>query len=272
MDVSQIRGDLEAEQDALDEIVAPLTPDQWHLATPSPRWTIADQVGHLAFFDESAARAITDPDAFATDVAELTAAVAAGDEAADQLHLREFRAMPPGDLLGRWRAARARLAGAATMLSNDTRVAWYGPSMSAKSFLTARLMEVWAHGQDIADALGVERALTDRLRHIAQLGYITRGWSYQNRGLPVPNAPIRVELTAPSGDRWVFGPEDAGESVVGPAEDFCLVVVQRPHVDDTRLVTTRLGHDWLTKAQAFAGPPTDGPPRSAPESADDSTK
>jgi uncharacterized protein (TIGR03084 family) len=137
--------------------------------------------------------------------------------------------------------------------------------MGAKSFLTARLMECWAHGQDVLDALGVERTATDRLRHVARLGFITRGWSYANRGLEPPPGEVRVELAGPSGESWCFGPEDAPSAVTGPALDFCLVVTQRRHVDDTDLrITGEVARDWLEKAQAFAGPPTDGPtPRRA---------
>ena len=157
-------------------------------------------------------------------------------------------------------AVRETLAAAAATLGNDTRIAWYGPSMGAKSFLTARLMEAWAHGQDVVDTVGASREPTDRLRHIAQLGFITRTWTYVNRGLEVPSTPVRVELDAPSGERWSFGPEDAEESIVGPALDFCLVTTQRRHVDDTALVVTGASaRDWMEKAQLFAGPPSDGP-------------
>ena len=171
-----------------------------------------------------------------------------------------YREMAPDQLLDRWRSNRAALAQASATLADDTRISWYGPSMGAKSFLTARLMECWAHGQDVADALGVDRVPTDRLRHIAQLGFITRGWSYLNRGLEPPTVPVRVELAAPSGDTWEFGPGDAGESIVGPAADFCLVVTQRRHADDTGLaVTGASARQWMDKAQAYAGPASDGP-------------
>jgi uncharacterized protein (TIGR03084 family) len=132
--------------------------------------------------------------------------------------------------------------------------------MGAKSFLTARLMEAWAHGQDVVDAVGATRPPTDRLRHIANLGFITRGWTYANRGLEPPATDVRIELTSPSGDTWHFGAVDAPESIDGPAEDFCLVTTQRRHVDDTALVVTgAAARDWMEKAQLFAGPPTDGP-------------
>ena len=136
--------------------------------------------------------------------------------------------------------------------------------MSLRSFLTARLMEAWAHGRDVTDAVDAPASVSDRLRHVAQLGVITRGWSYRNRGLAVPEGEVAVELTAPSGAVWRWGDAEsaAGEMVSGPAEDFCLVVTQRRHVDDTSLTTSGpLAHDWMERAQAFAGGATDGPPK-----------
>ena len=207
---ASVRQDLLAEQDDLDTIVAPMAPDRWELITPSPGWTIGDQIGHLAYFDRAAAAAIVDLERFRTMRAELADHLA-DPAAADEATLSAARAMSPAALLEYWRVGRGELADAASTLADDTRIEWYGPSMGSKSFLTARLMEAWAHGQDIADALGVERAPTDRLRHIAQLGYITRGWTYANRGLEMPDGDVRVELTAPSGATWTWGPDDAHE-------------------------------------------------------------
>ncbi|MGB0112843.1 MAG: TIGR03084 family metal-binding protein [Ilumatobacteraceae bacterium] len=257
MDVHEVLDDLVAEQEALDAIVTNLTASQWQLPTPSPGWSVADQIGHLTYFDGTAALAIEDPAAFADEMSSLFA----GDgRSADDMTLGAYRAMSPDDLLDAWRTNRTTLGRAGATLANDTRVAWYGPSMGSKSFLTARLMEAWAHGQDIVDTVGASRPPTDRLRHIANLGFITRGWTYANRGIDAPSTPVRVELLAPSGDVWTFGPDDATESVTGPAEDFCLVTTQRRHVDDTALVVIGdAARDWMLKAQLFAGPPSDGP-------------
>ena len=260
---ASVRSDLLDEQNALDEIVGALTQEQWALPTASPRWSVADQIAHLAYFDESASWAIADEDRFRASLADLGPALDpnAGPEAVDDLTLGSFRAMSPDGLIAAWRTNRKLLADASAALADDTRVIWYGPSMGAKSFLTARLMECWAHGQHVIDAVGAERAPTDRLQHIAQLGFITRNWTYLNRGIDVPAAAVRVELAAPSGGMWTFGPDDAPQSVVGPAVDFCLVVTQCRHVDATELVVTGDdAHDWMTKAQAFAGSATDGPP------------
>ena len=265
IDVHGVAADVAAEQHALDAVVAPLSDDQWRLRTPAVPWTIADQIGHLTYFDGVAATAVVAPADFAGARDALYAAALDRPGAADELTLGPSRAMAPPAVLAAWRANRGRLAEAAATLTDATRIEWYGPSMGAKSFLTARLMEVWAHGQDIVDALteagvSVHREPTDRLRHIAQLGVITRGWSYVNRGMEVPAGEVRVELTAPSGVAWNWGADDADDSVRGPAEDFCLVVTQRRHPHDTRLVVSgEVAADWLVHAQAFAGGPTEGP-------------
>lgn len=263
MDVKEVLADLVAEQEALDEIISGLSVDHWSLPTASPRWRIQEQIAHLAYFDGTAALAITDPEGFKAMVAELWEVAATGDQAMDDHTVGRYVVQEPAELLESWRADRAGLVAAAEALENDTRVPWYGPSMGSKSFLTARLMEVWAHGQDIVDTLGVERTSTDRIRHIAQLGFITRGWTYQNRKLDAPTVGVRVSLESPSGQIWDYGPEDAPESVTGLAEDFCQVVTQRRHLDDTTLVVDGASaRDWLLMAQCFAGEPTDGPPRS----------
>jgi uncharacterized protein (TIGR03084 family) len=265
MDVADVLADLVAEQQSLDDVVSSLTADQWQLPTPSPGWSVADQIGHLTYFDGTAALAIIDPDGFTDQMTQLLG-LGAGEQSADDFTLGRYRAMTPDGLVTAWRSNRSALASAGATLANDSRVAWYGPSMGSKSFLTARLMEAWAHGQDVIDAIsvsgGVTREPTERLRHISQLGFITRGWTYINRGLDVPSTPVRVALTSPAGDTWSFGPDDAAESVVGPALDFCLVTTQRRHVDDTDLVVTGASaRDWMEKAQLFAGPPSDGPDR-----------
>jgi len=260
VDVAEVAADLVAEQQALDEVVADLDTEAWSRATPSPRWTVADQVAHLTYFDEAAATAIVDPDHFRTMVDDLMGVAGGGDDAVDEFTLGRLRDLGPAGLLDAWRVGRGRLAEAAATLADDTRVIWYGPSMGAKSFLTARLMEAWAHGQDVVDTVGGHRPATGRLRHIAQLGVITRQWSYINRRLDAPEGDVRVELDGPSGARWTWGTEGADDLVRGPAEDFCLVVTQRRHIADTTLdLTGEDARDWMHRAQAFAGPPTDGP-------------
>lgn len=261
--LTELRADLAAEVAALDAVLDCLRDEDWSRDSPSPGWTVADQVGHLAFFDDTAALSVRNPLAFEVHREQHLAALP--DDVDDALTLAAYRAMEPGQVLAVWRAHAAELAVALTELEPARRLAWYGPPMGARSFLTARLMETWAHGQDVVDALvaagrPVDRPPGDGLRHVAHLGHLTRDWSYANRGLEAPGVPVSVRLVAPSGETWSYGDEAAEQSVHGPAEDFCLVVTQRRHLDDTELdVRGDAAREWLLLAQAFAGPPTDGP-------------
>lgn len=258
--VADVTSDLIDEQNELDRLVSALDPTEFGRPTPSPGWTVADQLGHLAYFDHTAALAITDPEGFAAHRSELFAMPTPADTDLDQATLGEYRAMDAAGVLAAWRSSRAELADAASRLSDDDRVEWYGPSMGAKSFLTARLMEAWAHGQDIADAVEVPRSPSGRLIHIAQLGVITQKWSFIVRGADPLPVDVAVHLDAPDGSVWSWGAPDAADQVRGPAMDFCLVVTQRRHVDDTDLVVTGdHARRWMENAQAFAGGPTIGP-------------
>lgn len=95
-----------------------------------------------------------------------------------------------------------------------------------------------AHGQDVADTIGITRQATDRVAHICHLGVATRGFSHRLRDRPEPTTPVRVELSAPSGRVLQWGPPEAADRIAGPAEDFALVVTQRRHHADTALVAT----------------------------------
>jgi uncharacterized protein (TIGR03084 family) len=177
----------------------------------------------------------------------------------EERYLARGREMTTAGVLQWWRAASSALIEAARTLDPDARVPWYGPAMSAASFITARLMETWSHGLDVIDTVGVERPDTDRLRHVAYLGVRTRAYSYTVRGKEQPPTPVRVELASPSGERWVFGDADAADFVRGTATDFCRVVTQRRHLSDTSLeVHGPAGEEWMSIAQAFAGPPGQG--------------
>ena len=254
-DLGKVIADLAAEGDDLDAIVAALADDSWSIETPAAGWDIALQVAHLTWTDEVTTVAVTDADEFAGYV---EAAMANIDGYVDAC-AAEVAAAEPAELLARWRAGRAALNDALAAVPDGTKLPWFGPPMSATSMATARLMETWAHGQDIADALGVERVPTARLRNIAHIGVRTRDFAYASNLRDPPSEPFLVELDAPDGDSWTWGPEDAEQQVRGPAVDFCLLVTQRRHLDDLRLVA--VGDDaaeWLTIAQAFAGPPGGG--------------
>jgi uncharacterized protein (TIGR03084 family) len=245
--------DLAAEHAALDAIVAPLGEADWKRATPAVGWTIRDQIGHLAYFDRTATTALVDADAFNESVEALLATLGEGDPT-----LSASRAMTGAELLQHWRDGRDTLLGELRRIDPKARVPWYGPPMSAVSFATARLMETWAHGQDVVDALGASREPTDRLRHVAHIGVRARAFSYVANGRETPAGEVRVQLRSPSGELWTWN-ESASDRVTGDALDFCLVVTQRRHIADTALVLEGpLAEEWISIAQAFAGPPGPG--------------
>lgn len=250
--MDQICADLHAEHLALDELVAALTEPQWALPTPAEGWAIRDQISHLWFFDQKAALALRDPDEFKADTQRL---FAAGGTAASVM---PGRAMSGTDLLAAWRSDRDDLVALARTVDPSSRVPWYGPAMAARSFITARLMETWAHGQDVADVLGVARPATARLKHVAHIGVRARPFSYLINAMVPPEVAVYVALTAPDGSLWEWG-EPAPDSVRGNALDFCLVVTQRRHLADAGLVVEgAAAQEWMGIAQAFAGEPGGG--------------
>ena len=254
-DLSQIVDDLRAESDELDALVASLPDDRWRAATPAAGWTIAHQIGHLLWTDRGALVSVTDEDGFA-DVVKTALADPIGfvNTAADEL-----AAVPPAELLADWRVTRSRLHDALLTVEDGRKLPWFGPPMSGSSMATARLMETWAHGLDVADALGVTRPPTARLRSIAHIGVRTRDFAHLINELTPPGEPFRVELSAPDGSTWTWGPPDAAQKVTGSAEHFCFLVTQRRPLGE--LDVQACGDDaarWLPIAQAFAGPPGGG--------------
>lgn len=254
-DLAAVLSDLTAECHELDALVTALDEDRWDTRTPAQGWTVAHQIAHLAWTDRVARLSATDPDAFA-EVVEQAWQNPLGfvDEAA-----QAGGRTAPLELLGQWRSERTALIEALRAYPAGQKLAWFGPPMSATSMATARVMETWAHGQDVADALRVTREPTHRLRHVAHIGVRTRNFAYSVHEKTPPEEEFRVELAAPDGSTWAWGREDAPQRVSGPALDFCLLVTQRRHRDDLALEAT--GSDawqWLSLAQAFAGAPGNG--------------
>jgi len=247
--MSALLDDLAAEHASVDALIAGA---DLSLPTPAEGWTIGDTVAHLWFFDREATTALVDPDEFARIIERLLA----DQDAYMATSLTDGKALS-NELPAVWRRTRSDLLAALRAADPATKVPWYGPPMSPASFATARLMEYWAHGQDIADGLGVTREPTNRLRHICHLGVRTRGFSYAVRGQAATEGDIYVELTGPDGDSWTWGDPAAPDRVTGSAVEFCLVVTQRRHVADTALeVTGPVAAEWMSIAQAFAGGPT----------------
>ncbi len=248
--MDQICDDLEAEHAALDAVVANLSEEQWTAQTPAEGWNVKDTIVHLIQADMAASLAVRDADEFQ----KAKEAIAAG-KGLD--FFGSVNGKTGADVLAWWRDERAKMLAAFRSRGPKDRIPWFGPDMSTLSFATARLMETWSHGRDVADTVGAAWPSTDRIRHVAHIGVTTRGWSYVNRGMEFPGGDVRVELVAPSGEVWTWGPENATDRLTGSAEEFCLVATQRRHASDTSLrAEGDLAVEWLGIAQAFAGPPT----------------
>ena len=257
VDMAALAADLAAESAVTRALVAGLDEPGWRTPTPAAGWDIADQIGHLAYFDEAAVRSAVHPGEFRAELAVQA------DEGVDaDTNAARYRDRTGAQMLAWFESARAGLLTTFANLDPRLRLPWFGPPMSAASSLTARLMETWAHTQDIADALGATREPTDRLRHVAHIGVGARAFSYAVHGQTPPQTPILVELTGPGGDLWTWGPEDAADRVTGQALDFCLLVTQRRHRDDLTLVIEGpAATEWMSIAQAFAGAAGTGRPR-----------
>jgi enediyne biosynthesis protein E11 len=253
--LDSVLADLAAEGDELDQLVAGIEPGRWQASTPAEGWTIAHQIGHLSSSDRFAVLAATDPAAFDARRAELTGDF---DDTTDAA-AADAAVLPPGDLLADWRESRAAVLAALAAVPPGQKVPWLVAPVSPATLASTRLMELVGHGQDIRDALDVGWRPTDRIVHLARLGVRTRDFAYLARGLQPPDGEFRVELTAPSGETWAFGPPEAPQQVTGPAADFCLLVTRRRHRAD--LALRAAGADagaWLDFAQAYAGPPSPG--------------
>jgi uncharacterized protein (TIGR03084 family) len=249
--MTSLVADLIGESAQLRDVLAPLSDADWGRATPADGWTITDQITHLAYFDDVTRLSLTDPDRFQAEAERL---MAGGDDFADRV-AAQYRDIAPGELRAWFDSAREQLAAAFLRVDPASRLPWYGPPMSPASSVTARLMETWAHGQDVLDTLGLPRVPSARMRHVADIGIRARRYSYAVRGLDLPPEPIRVELDGPDGARWTWGPAGAADRVTGDALEFCLVVTQRRHRDDTALeITGDTARQWMSIAQAFAGP------------------
>lgn len=252
--------DFVAESEALHAVLAPLDEAAFATVTQFKGWTIENVVQHLHFFNRMVDLALVDPTRFAADYAVF-------DEARQiegtmtGITDRMLGGMRGKRLLAAWRERYLEMGPRWREADPKARVRWVGPEMSVRSSITARQMETWAHGQEIVDALGIEREATDRLRNIAHLGVQTYAWTFANRGQPAPAPVPYVRLKAPSGGVWEWGAPSEAERVAGPAEAFCQVVTQVRNIADVDLaVTGPNATRWMSIAQCFAGPPADPPP------------
>ena len=252
--VRSLAEDLEQEQINLHAILTSLDEAQWSRPTPAERWTIHDQITHLAHFDFLARLSVAEPERFA----QVKSSIDDLSQYVDSIGPANL-SRSGADAASWWTREASDFITAVIEADPQVRVPWFGPDMSLASKVTARIMEVWAHGQDIRDSLSIKPHPSPALPHVARLGCLAFANSYSVRGLPAPQAQVRVELETPNGGLWDMGPQEATERITGPIDDFCLIVTQRRHVDDTAIQTQgETAAEWMRIAQVFAGDPGSG--------------
>ena len=251
--------DFRAECEALAEVLEPLSDRDFETETLFKAWTLHDVVAHLHIFNWAADASIHQPGEFQSFWADVQKERARGKS------LREltddwFDGERDRAVYERWRAYYPEMCDRLEGVDPKMRVEWAGPPMSVRSSITARQMETWAHGQEVFDALGLDREERDGIKNIVVLGMNTFGWTYRVRGLDVPEVVPCVRLSAPSGAVWEWNEAEQGNVIEGKAAEFCQVVTQVRNIADTKLVVRGdVATEWMSMAQCFAGPPESPP-------------
>ena len=248
--------DFRAESEALFALLKSADKSQFDEPTQFKNWTINAVLQHLHFWNKMAGFQITDE----AKLIEQMESVGRHSGGMRGFEAEQFGGLKGLDLLDSWHKNMHETADLYADADPKARLKWAGPDMSARSSITARLMETWAHGQEIYDHLGVVRQNADRIKNIVVLGVNTYGWTYKTRGQDVPGPMPHLALRAPSGAVWHYGDASEMEVISGPAEEFCQVITQTRNIADTSLsVTGPIATDWMSKAQCFAGAPETPP-------------
>ena len=246
--VGALLDDLAAEQRGLQELLSSIDADAWLRPTPARGWDVRDTIAHLADTDEMAIATATGRPG---SINERAAKAASGEDVTYEgvLHGRRRAG---ADVLGWWESAAAAEHEMFRALDPAVRVPW-GIGMRPPSFVTARLMETWAHGLDVLAALGIVARDTDRLAHVAWLATRALPYAYTVAGREPPAEPVRVELTLPSGAEWTMGPAGAVNRITGPAGQYCRVFVHRLKSGDAEALHAEgpAAIDALAVARAF---------------------
>ncbi len=251
--------DFREEVDELHAFLKTVGSEHWERETEFMAWTPWDVVAHLHFFDRVSMVSLEGEEAFAPERKALVAAMVEG-KTHKQLARETFGGLDAPALLEAWQGTAHALAETLGAADPKARLPWFGPDMGVAMFTTARLMETWAHGQEIFDLVGETRTYSDRLKHIATIGVKTFGWTFANRQREAPGPPPYVRLAAPSGAIWEWNEPSETECVRGSAAEFCHVVTQNCNVADTDLdVVGPVATEWMSIAQCFAGGAVDPP-------------
>lgn len=207
----------------------------WKAPTRCEGWDVADVVLHLAQTDEFVIAGCTGEisDATSPFIANPDGLETVDDAA--ELAVKRERGVPTDELLARWRCASEESRRLLRERPADQRIPWVIGTLPARTLATTRLAESWIHTGDVADAIGAEVIADDRLWHIARLAWRTLPYAFGRSGASL-SGPVLLQLTAPSGEPWVFEPDElATTTVTGSAFDWCLLAARRKPVDETSL-------------------------------------
>jgi uncharacterized protein (TIGR03084 family) len=254
-DPAVLLADLREEGRQLETLLAQLAAQDWDRPTPASGWTVRHQVAHLAWTDRLLLTALEDPSAFDGERTLLAGAPDLVDRAA-----HDGAARPPSELLVAWQGGRQRVLEALAAVPDGGRIPWIGPPMGTAMMASARIMETWAHGQDIRDTVDRPTVVSHRLRHIAHLAVAARDFAFRAHGHRPPAEPFRVEIVH-GDERWTWGPPESAQRVRGSSSDFALLATRRRHRQDCDVTAEGMEADrWLDLVQAYAGPPGTGRP------------
>lgn len=248
--MKEILNDLIAEQSQVDTLVADLTEEQWLMPLPGCEpWNIKDAIIHIAFYDYAANKLMAGE---AEDLVQLADAESGQDE---YYRATAFWHLTGAQVLQWWREERTKLDYAFLHKNPKDRIPWApGLPMSAKSLCSARLMELWVHSVDIYDALGLDVVVRERITSTLFLSWQARPFAYRINGYEMPDTPMYLELTLPSGAVWTKGDPAAENYIKGSAKEWALVAVRRRNWMDTDLeVVGDEARRYASVVQTYAG-------------------
>ena len=250
--MDQICDDIAAETRALSTVVEDLTEDQWRAPTVAEGWDSHETILHLGATDWICYLTLVNPKLFV----DIRTQLSKGETSVHKAVGPHVRGLQGRELWEWFLTGRSEMLRALGDTDPKARITWLGPDIGARALATSRLLETWTHSHDLADSFGIQYPRTNRLRHIAHIGVVTREFSYVNQGLTPPKEPVRVELVSPNGDQWSWGPDDATNKVSANAYEFCKVITRRIPVAESAVETHGvLAQKWMEIAQPWIEPP-----------------
>lgn len=254
--------DFQQESESLADALRNLNDVDFKQKTQFKGWTIEDILGHLHMFNVAADLTLEDGAKFRLFFSRIEKEMANGKTLL-QSQYPWLNGMSGRILYNSWIEGSRKVAAKYVIADPKTRVKWAGPEMSARSSITARQMETWAHGHEIFDSLGIKREEFDRIKNIVFLGVNTFNWSHVVNKQVVPDAMPYLRLTSPTGQLWEFGDRNDKEMISGDAVGFAQVVTQTRSFYDVNLTAIGpVANHWMNIAQCFAGnaekPPVKG--------------